>query len=55
MLKMHNMTLIRCPVGISVEIIAVFQMKKARIDTENDKTSENFPFFEIFTHFSSNF
>ena len=35
MLKTLNMALIRCPAGISEEIIAVFILKK--IDTENDK------------------
>ena len=38
MLEMLNMALIRCPVGFSVEIIAVSHMNKSQIDTENDKS-----------------
>ena len=42
MLKTLNMALIRCPVGISEEMIAVFQKKKSQIDIENDKNPQNF-------------
>ena len=31
------MALIRCSVGLSEEIIAVFHMKKSQVDIENDK------------------
>ena len=37
MLTMLNMALIRCPVGLFEEIIAVFQMEKSQIDTKNDR------------------
>ena len=43
-LKTLNMVLIRLPVGFSEEIIAVFQMKKSQIDTENDKNPKIFHF-----------
>ena len=57
MLKTLNMALIRCPVGIFEEIIAVFQIKKSQIDAENDKKPPkiSFPFFKVFTHFSLHF
>ena len=42
MLKMLNMALISCPVGFSEEIIAVFQMQKSQIDTENEKKPKDF-------------
>ena len=41
---MLNMALIRCPVGFSEEVIAVFNWKKSRIDTENDKNPKIFQF-----------
>ena len=36
MMRMLNMALIRCPVEFSEKIVAVFQIKMSRIDTEND-------------------
>ena len=48
MLEMLNMTLIRCPVGFSEEIIAVFHMKKSQIDTENDKIPKIFNFQKVY-------
>ena len=50
-LETLNMALIRCPVGLSEEIIAVFHMKKYQIDTENDKIPKIFQFVKIFTIF----
>ena len=38
MMKTLNMALVRCAVGFSEEIIAVFQIKKSQIDTENDNS-----------------
>ena len=46
MLKKFNMALIRCPVGLSEEIVAVFWMKKSQIDTEIDKL-ENIQFLTV--------
>ena len=53
MLKTLNMILIRCPVGFSGEMIAVFQVKKIQIDTEDLKNPKNFHFYmcsRIFCH-----
>ena len=44
MLKTLNVALVRCPVVVYEEIIAVFQIKKSQIDTENDKKPQNFHF-----------
>ena len=50
MLKTLNMERTCCPVGFSVKIGAVFQMKKkAQIDTDNVK--KKFSFFEDFMQF----
>ena len=51
MLKTLNMTLIRSPVGLSKEIIAVFQMKKNLKETEYDKTPEFSIFHSFYTFF----
>ena len=47
MLKTLNMALIRCPAGVSDEIIAVFQIEKSQIDTENDKEPQNLHFLKF--------
>ena len=40
--NVENVALVRCPVGFSEKIIAVFQLiKKSQIDTENDKSPKN--------------
>ena len=44
MLKMLSMAPIRCPVGFSEKIIAVFQLENSQIDTENDKNLKFFQF-----------
>ena len=44
MLKRPNMTLIRCPVGFSEKISALFQLKKSQIDTEIGKNPKSFHF-----------
>ena len=44
MLKTLNMALIRCPVGFSEEITAVFFVKKSQIDTETDKIPKTLMF-----------
>ena len=54
MLNTLNMALIRCPTGISEEIIAVFQMKKSRIGNENDKHPK-FSIFQGLSAFRINF
>ena len=52
MLKTLSMVLVRFPVGIFEEIIAVFQIKKSQIDTENDKIPKFFfqGFYEFLTY-----
>ena len=49
------MALLRCPVGLSGEIIAVFQTKKSQIDTEKDKTHKSFQSFCFFIKVSTGF
>ena len=55
MLETLNMSSLRCPVGLSDEIIAVFLMKTYQIDTENDKNAKDSSFrslYAIFVKFS---
>ena len=52
MLKTLNMALVCRPVGLSEEIIAVFEMKKSQIDTENDKNPISFLFSKVLCNFS---
>ena len=47
MLKTLDMALIRCPVGFSEELVAIFKMKMSQIDTENDKNHKVFQFSKI--------
>ena len=55
MWKTLSMTLLRCPVGFSEEIIAVFQFKKSQTDTENDKNHKIFHFYAFFVKFVTDF
>ena len=55
MLKTLNMVLVCCAVGVSEEIIYVFQMKKSQIDTENDKNSKIFQFSKLLCIFCRSF
>ena len=58
MLKTLNMVLVRCPVGFSEEMMAVFQKKKFQIDTGNDKKLKIFQFSKflcIFVRVSRDF
>ena len=47
MLKTLKVALICCPLGFSEEMSAVFQMKQAQIDSENDKNPKIFQFAKI--------
>ena len=44
MLQMVNLALIRCPVGFSENIIAVFLLKKSQVDNKNDENPKSFQF-----------
>ena len=50
MLKMFNMALIRCPLGLFEEIVAVFWKKMSPIDTEKDKNLKDLGIFSKFFH-----
>ena len=51
MLRTLNMARICCPVGFSEKIIAFSKWKRSQIDTENNKKTQNFPFFNFFNAF----
>ena len=52
---MFNIALIRCPVGFSEEIMAIFQIKKPQIDTENEINLKSFHFLQFFVKFLTDF